>query len=81
MVVGVLLYSYENPVHNCFDDEAISLLDLGRPRNAMIPRASEAEALDEGSAQKGFGVSSLGGGPFPRGLAATGEPIEIPRSL
>jgi hypothetical protein len=47
----------------------------------MIPRAPEAEALYEGYAQKGFGFLSLGGSPFPRGLTATGEPIEIPRSL
>jgi putative transposase len=39
------------------------------------------EALYEGSAQKGFGVLSLDGSPFPLGSTATGEPIEIPRSL
>jgi hypothetical protein len=43
--------------------------------------APEAEALYEGYAQKGFGVSSLGGSPFPLGSTAIGEPIEIPRSL
>jgi hypothetical protein len=47
----------------------------------MMPRAPEAEALDEGITQKGFGVSSLDGSPFPLGLKATSEPIEIPRSL
>jgi hypothetical protein len=41
----------------------ISLLDLGveRPREAMMLRAPETEALYEGSAQKGFCVSSIVG--------------------
>jgi IS605 OrfB family transposase len=39
------------------------------------------EALHEGYAQKGFGVSSLDGSPVPLGLKATREPIEITRSL
>jgi IS605 OrfB family transposase len=41
------------------------------------------EALYEGNAQKGFGVSSLAldGSPVPLDFTATGEPIEIPRSL
>jgi hypothetical protein len=43
--------------------------------------APETEALYEGSAQKGFGVSTLDGSPMPLGLKATHEPIEIPRSL
>jgi hypothetical protein len=43
--------------------------------------ASEAEALYEGITQKGFGVFILDGSPFPLGSTATGEPIEIPRSL
>jgi len=61
----------------------ISLLDLGveRPRDAMTFGAPEAEALYEGSAQKGFGVSILDGSPMPLGSTATSEPIEIPRSL
>ena len=61
----------------------ISLLDLGveRPRDAMTFGAPEAEALYEGSAQKGFGVSTLDGSPMPLGSTATHEPIEIPRSL
>ena len=61
----------------------ISLLDLGveRPRDAMTFGAPEAEALYEGSAQKGFSVSTLDGSPMPLGSTATGEPIEIPRSL
>ena len=61
----------------------ISLLYLGveRPREAMMLRAPETEALDEGSAQKGFGVSILDGSPVPLGSTATHEPIEIPRSL
>jgi hypothetical protein len=61
----------------------ISLLDLGveKPREAMMPRAPETEALYEGSAQKGFGVSILDGSPMPLGSTATSEPIEISRSL
>jgi hypothetical protein len=47
----------------------------------MMPRAPETEALHEGSAQKGFGVSTLDGSPIPLGSTATYEPIEIPRSL
>jgi hypothetical protein len=41
------------------------------------------EALHEGIAQKGFGVSSLAldGSPVPLGSTATSKPIEIPRSL
>jgi hypothetical protein len=61
----------------------ISLLDLGveKPREAMMLRAPEAEALYEGSAQKGFGVLGIDGSPMPLGSTATHEPIEIPRSL
>jgi hypothetical protein len=61
----------------------ISLLDLGveKPREAMMLRAPETEALYEGSAQKGFGDPSLDGSPIPLGSTATSEPIEIPRSL
>jgi hypothetical protein len=61
----------------------ISLLDLGveKPREAMTFGAPETEALYEGSAQKGFGVSILDGSPMPLGSTATHEPIEIPRSL
>jgi hypothetical protein len=57
----------------------ISLLDLGveRPREAMMLRAPETEALYEGSAQKGFGVSILDGSPMPLGSTATYEPIGI----
>jgi len=59
----------------------ISLLDLGIPRDAMTFGAPETEALYEGSAQKGFGVSTLDGSPVPLGSTAINEPIEIPRSL
>jgi hypothetical protein len=61
----------------------ISLLYLGveKPRDAMMPRAPETEALYEGSAQRGFGDPSLDGSPIPLGSTATYEPIEIPRSL
>jgi len=47
----------------------------------MMLRAPETEALYEGSAQKGFGVSTLDNSPVPLGSTATHEPIEIPRSL
>jgi hypothetical protein len=47
----------------------------------MILRAPETEALYEGIAQKGFGVSILDGSPMQLGSTATSEPIEIPRSL
>jgi len=61
----------------------ISLLYLGvqRPRDAMTFGAPEAEALDEGSAQKGFGVSILDGSPVPLGSTAINEPIGISISL
>ena len=57
----------------------ISLLDLGveRPRDAMTFGAPEAEALYEGSAQKGFGFLSIDGSPFPLGSTAINEPIGI----
>ncbi len=57
----------------------ISLLYLGvqRPRDAMMLRAPEAEALYEGSAQKGFGFLSIDGSPMPLGSTATHEPIGI----
>jgi hypothetical protein len=47
----------------------------------MMLRAPETEALYEGYAQKGFGVSILDGSPMLLGSTATHEPIEIPRSL
>jgi hypothetical protein len=76
-------FRLKHPVHNCFDDEVISLLDLGveKPRDAMMLRAPETEALYEGSAQKGFGDPRVDGSPMPLGSTATHEPIEIPRSL
>jgi hypothetical protein len=48
----------------------------------MMLRAPETEALDEGSAQKGFGFSilDLDGSSVPLCSTATGEPIEIPKS-
>jgi hypothetical protein len=56
----------------------IFLLDLGTPRDAMTFRAPEAEALYEGSAQKGFEVSSLDGNPFPRAQQAPMKPQRSP---
>ena len=47
----------------------------------MTFEAPETEALYEGSAQKGFGVSTLDGSPIPLGLTATHEPIGISVSL
>jgi len=61
-----------------FDDEVISLLDLGvqRPREAMTFGAPETEALHEGYAQKGFGFLSLAldGSTMQLGSTATHEP-------
>jgi hypothetical protein len=61
----------------------ISLLDLGveRPRDAMTFGAPEAQALYEGSAQKGLGVSSIDGSLVPLGSTAINEPIGISISL
>jgi hypothetical protein len=47
----------------------------------MMLRAPDTEALYEGYAQKGFGVSTLNGSPMPLGSTAINKPIEIPRSL
>jgi hypothetical protein len=91
MVVGMLIYlfvvwalAYRYLVHNCFDDEVISLLYLGveRPREAMMLRAPETEALYEGYAQKGWVlILALDGSPMPLGSTATHEPIGISISL
>jgi hypothetical protein len=47
----------------------------------MIPKAPETEALYEGYAQKGFGVLSLDGSPFPLGSTATHETTGISKTL
>jgi putative transposase len=78
------------PIHN-------ALIEYGEDRIGVCSKGGERwhrevvaliniylknpEALYEGIAQKGFGVSSLDGSPFPLGSTATNEPIEIPRSL
>jgi hypothetical protein len=69
--------AYKHLIHNCIYDEVISLLDLGVeiPREAMTFGAHETEALHEGPAQRGFGVLSLDGSPFPLGSTV------LPRSL
>ncbi|MDT7895378.1 MAG: hypothetical protein RQ855_04165 [Desulfurococcales archaeon] len=61
----------------------ISLLDLGvqSPRDAMILRAPETEALLGHSPHLEPRDPSLDGSPVPLGSTATSEPIEIPRSL
>jgi hypothetical protein len=46
-----------------------------------MPRAPEAEALYEGSAQKGFGVSSIDGSPVPLGSTATNETTGVSKTL
>ena len=80
MVVGMLfirllsgskLIKYST--HSCFDDEVISLLDFGIPRDAMMLRAPDTEALYEGYAQKGFGDPGVDGSLFPLGSTATHE--------
>jgi hypothetical protein len=80
------------PIHN-------ALIEYGEDRIGFCSRGGERwhrevvaliniylkalEALYEGSAQKGFWVSSLAldGSPVPLGSTATHEPIEITRSL
>jgi hypothetical protein len=49
----------------------------------MMLRAPETEALYEGSAQKGFGVSSLAldGSPVPLGSTATSETTGVSKTL
>jgi hypothetical protein len=71
------------PVHMCFDYEAISLLDLGVeiPREAMMLRAPETEALDGGSALIEPRDPRVDGSPVPLGSTATYEPIGISISL
>ncbi|MDT7888861.1 MAG: hypothetical protein RQ885_07785 [Desulfurococcales archaeon] len=61
----------------------ISLLDLGVEisREAMTFGAPETEALDEGSAQKGFGVPSIDGSPVPLGSTATYETAGVSKTL
>jgi hypothetical protein len=70
-------------IHNCFDDEVISLLDLGveRPRDAMMLKAPKVEAQYEGYAHKGFGDPKVDRSPMPLCSIATGEPIGIWISL
>jgi hypothetical protein len=47
----------------------------------MMLRAPEAEALYEGSAQKGFGDPSLDGSPVPLGSTATYETAGVSKTL
>jgi hypothetical protein len=47
----------------------------------MMLRAPETEALYEGYAQKGFGVPSIDGSPFPLGSTATNETTEVSKTL
>jgi IS605 OrfB family transposase len=78
------------PIHNApieYGEDRIGICSKGDERRhrevvAVINLYFKAlEALYEGSAQKGFGVSILDGSPIPLGSTATSEPIEIPRSL
>jgi IS605 OrfB family transposase len=78
------------PIHNApieYGEDRIGICSKGGERwhrevVALINIYLKAlEALYEGYAQKGFGVSILDGSPMPLGSTATGEPIEIPRSL
>ncbi len=46
-----------------------------------MPRAPETEALYEGSAQKGFEVSSIDGSPVPLGSTATNETTGVSKTL
>jgi IS605 OrfB family transposase len=78
------------PIHNApieYGEDRIGICSKGDERwhrevVALINLYFKAlEALYEGIAQKGFGVSILDGSPMPLGSTATNEPIEIPRSL
>jgi len=78
------------PIHNAsieYGEDRIGICSKGgekwhREVVALINLYFKAlEALYEGYAQKGFGVFILDGSPVPLGSTATGEPIEIPRSL
>jgi IS605 OrfB family transposase len=78
------------PIHNApieYGEDRIGICSKGGERwhrevVAVINLYFKAlEALYEGYAQKGFGVSTLDGSPIPLGSTATSEPIEIPRSL
>jgi putative transposase len=78
------------PIHNApieYGEDRIGICSKGGERwhrevVALINIYFKAlEALYEGYAQKGFGVSILDGSPIPLGSTATNEPIEIPRSL
>jgi IS605 OrfB family transposase len=78
------------PIHNApieYGEDRIGICSKGgekwhREVVALINLYLKAiEALYEGNAQKGFGVSTLDGSPMPLGSTATHEPIEIPRSL
>jgi len=78
------------PIHNAiieYEEDRIGICSKGderwhREAVALINLYFKAlEALDEGSAQKGFEVSSIDGSPMPLGSTATYEPIGIPRSL
>jgi IS605 OrfB family transposase len=78
------------PIHNAsieYGEDRIGICSKGGERwhrevVALINLYFKAlEALYEGSAQKGFGDPRVDGSPVPLGSTATGEPIEIPRSL
>jgi IS605 OrfB family transposase len=80
------------PIHNAlikYGEDRIGICSKGGERwhrevVALINIYLKAlEALYEGNAQKGFGVLgiALDGSPVLLGSTATGEPIEIPRSL
>jgi putative transposase len=78
------------PIHNApieYGEDRIGICSKGGERwhrevVALINIYFKAiEALYEGYAQKGFGVSTLDGSPMPLGSTATHEPIEIPGSL
>jgi hypothetical protein len=76
-----LAYKYLIPIY--FDDEVISLLDLGveRPREAMTFGASETEALDGGSAPIEPRDPRVDRSPMLLGSTTTYESTGIPISL
>jgi hypothetical protein len=88
MVVGMLLYFLSGLKLICIQSIIALMIRcylcyilVWRPRDAMMLRTPEAEALLGIALIKGFGVSSIDGSPVPLGSTAINEPIEIPRSL
>jgi len=95
--VPVLMVDPRNTSKTCPIHKAIAIIEYGEDRIGICSKGGEKwhrevvaliniylkalEALNEGIAKKGFGVSSLDRSTVPLCSTATHEPIEIPRSL